>query len=329
MAVVLDTMHVPARDRRDLLITSWRDISGASRVVLDDDAPVDARLDLWSFGAAAIFRAESNGVAMTRTAKAAQAAAATHIAIGVHESGSALHRMGVAARVVPPGEALVVDVTRPFDYGWRGRGAAQSLNVPTEHLALPADVVRRASTRLPSSPLYGLVCRHITDLTRDADVLSASPMAHALGAASIELARALIGTATDDLAAAREVVEQTLVTQIRAYVRQHLRDPGLTPESVAAALAISPRHLYRVCAGVGLRLEQWIIAERLTQARAELARPGAQHRSIATIARQWGFKDPTHFTRRFRAAHGMLPSEWRREATGPQPSTSTQPPDRQ
>lgn len=68
--------------------------------------------------------------------------------------------------------------------------------------------------------------------------------------------------ALDDTPDARDVIEQTLITQVRAYVRQHLSDPQLTPESIAAALAISPRHLYRVCANANLRLAQWIITTR-------------------------------------------------------------------
>jgi AraC-like DNA-binding protein len=312
MAVLIDTSVLPERDRRDALITAFRETSGASQVTLDRDEPVRARLDLWSFGAAAIFRAESNGVSMTRTAKAARSASGEHIAIGVHESGVAQHRVSTETRAVPAGAGLVVDVSRPFDYGWRGHGAARSLNVPTEHLALPPDLVWRAGPRLAASPLYPLVSRHIVDMTAVADTLSTSPAAGALGAASIELVRALVATVFDDVPGSQDVREQTLVTQIRTYVRQNLRDPHLTPESVATALAISPRHLYRVCAGVGLRLEQWIIDTRLEHAKAELAHPSARHRAIAVIARQWGFKDPTHFTRRFRAAYGILPSEWRR-----------------
>ncbi|MDT5150765.1 MAG: hypothetical protein QOI01_2498, partial [Mycobacterium sp.] len=34
----------------------------------------------------------------------------------------------------------------------------------------------------------------------------------------------------------------------------------------------------------------------------------------STVARRWGFKDPTHFARRFRAAYGMPPSQWLRTA---------------
>ena len=315
MAVLLDTAGIPVRDRRDAVITTLRDTSGASRVSLEDDEPVHARLDLWPFGAAAIFRTESTGVSMTRTAKAARSASGEHIAIGVHELGVARHRVGATTRVVPRGEALVVDVSRPFDYEWRGHGAAQSLNIPSDQLALPTDLVRRAGTRLQSSPLYGLVTRHIVDMTRNAEALSASAVAHTLGAASIELARALIATALDDAPGTRDIVEQTLITQVRAYVRQHLRDPELTPDAVAAALAISPRHLYRVCARANLRLEQWIIKTRLEHAKAELARPSAHHRSIVATAQRWGFKDPTHFTRRFHDAYGMLPSEWRRGCT--------------
>jgi AraC-like DNA-binding protein len=153
-------------------------------------------------------------------------------------------------------------------------------------------------------------------MARNADALSAGPAAHILGAASIELARALIATALDNAPGARDIVEQTLITQIRAYVRQHLRDQDLTPSVIATALAISPRQLYRVCAQANLRLEQWIISSRLEYAKAELAHPSAQHRSVATIALRWGFKDPTHFTRRFHAAYGVLPRDWRRDRTG-------------
>jgi hypothetical protein len=153
LTVVLDTSTLPLRERRDALMATMLDTSGASQVTLDEDEPVHGRLDLWAFGAAAVFRAETSGVSMTRTAKAARTASGEHIAIGVHELGVARHRVGSTTRVVPGGEALVVDVSRPFDYGWQGRGAAKSLNIPVEQLAMPTDHVRKASLRLPSSPL--------------------------------------------------------------------------------------------------------------------------------------------------------------------------------
>jgi AraC-like DNA-binding protein len=115
-------------------------------------------------------------------------------------------------------------------------------------------------------------------------------------------------------AGAAEVAEETLVSQVRVFVHQHLHDPALGPDMVAAALAVSRRQLFRVLEGAGLSLEQYVIERRLVGAKAELATPTGRARTIAASANRWGFKDPTHFSRRFRAAYGMLPSDWRRLA---------------
>jgi AraC-like DNA-binding protein len=70
------------------------------------------------------------------------------------------------------------------------------------------------------------------------------------------------------------VLAASLLTRIRAYVRVHLRDPELSPDQIAAAHHNSRRYLLRLCQDAGLSLEQWIIAQRLAGARADLAKPG-------------------------------------------------------
>jgi AraC-like DNA-binding protein len=112
------------------------------------------------------------------------------------------------------------------------------------------------------------------------------------------------------------VLAETLLTRVRAHVRHHLTDPDLRPATIAAAHNVSLRHLYKVCAQAGFSLEQWIIGERLRGAREELLRRESRHRSIAVIARGWGFRDPSHFARRFLAAYGVTPKEWRRRQGG-------------
>jgi len=57
---------------------------------------------------------------------------------------------------------------------------------------MPLDAVRRAAERLESSPLYGIVSRHLVELTRDSERLSATPMAADVGASSVHLIRALL-----------------------------------------------------------------------------------------------------------------------------------------
>jgi len=92
-------------------------------------------------------------------------------------------------------------------------------------------------------------------------------------------------------------------------------DPDLQPSTIAAAHHISLRYLYKLCAQADFSLEQWIIGERLQGARDELTRPESRQRTIAMVARRWGFSAPTHFSRRFRTAYGLTPSEWRRITT--------------
>jgi AraC-like DNA-binding protein len=317
VAVLLDTEDVPTGDRPDAFRDAMLAASGSTHVDLETGTSgVSARLDLWEFGSARLFTARSTGVTLVRDARAARGASYEAVAIAVQGLGSGRHETSSGQRIVRSGELMMVAITRPFDFSWSGTGSSASLQVPLSDLGLPVRVVQRAAGRLRSSPLYRIVSRHIVDLTADADTLSASPTAADLGESSTHLVRALLADAAGPGdTRARDVFEETLLSQVHAYVRQHLRDPMLAPDSVAAALAVSRRQLFRVCRRAGLSLEQYIIGKRLEGARTELAARSARPRPIASVAYGWGFKDPSHFSRRFRAAYGLLPSEWRRLAT--------------
>jgi AraC-like DNA-binding protein len=109
----------------------------------------------------------------------------------------------------------------------------------------------------------------------------------------------------------RQVRHETQLTRILAYARRHLTEPDLGAHRIAAAYNISRRQLYILFRDVGISLEQWIIAQRLEGARVDLSGPAGQHRTIAAIARSWGFRGPSHFSTRFRAAYGLSPVEYR------------------
>jgi transcriptional regulator GlxA family with amidase domain len=60
-------------------------------------------------------------------------------------------------------------------------------------------------------------------------------------------------------------------------------------------------------------LREWIIRARLERARRPLA--AGPLLPVATVASRCGFTNATHFTRRFRDAYGIPPSEWQRQFT--------------
>lgn len=318
MGFVLDTADIPRRERIEAVHAAMMQASVPSYVIHEDPGgDIHTRLEVWDFGSANVFTATSTGLRLLRTPKQAKQDAAPVVALSVQLLADGRHEQLGHRQIVRPGSLMMVDLSSPYDFSWSGAGAAGCLQIPVDQVGLPVDVIRRAAANLQTSPLYHLVTNHVAHLVRDAERLSADPAAVTVGHASVELARALIASAAHAEPHARAALAETLLTQVRAYVRQHLADPDLRPATIAAAHNVSLRYLYKVCAQADFSLEQWIIGERLRGAREELLRPESHGRTIAMVARRWGFSDPTHFTRRFRGTYGQTPSEWRR-LTAPQ-----------
>jgi AraC-like DNA-binding protein len=94
------------------------------------------------------------------------------------------------------------------------------------------------------------------------------------------------------------------------HIDSQLEDPMLCPRTLARALRISLRALYRITAAQGVTPAGLIWSRRLQMARRRLdsSEPG----SITSIAYESGFKDSGHFSRAFRKAFGEAPSAMRR-----------------
>jgi AraC-like DNA-binding protein len=315
MPYVLDTAGIPPGDRVEAVHVAMTQASAPCYVIHESqDGDVHARMGLWDLGHANIFTTRASGIRLLRTAKQAKQDVRPVVALSAQQQSVGRHEQLARQAIVPPGGLMAVDLSAPYDFSWSGNGAAGCVQIPIDQLGLPIDVVRRAVGGLHNSPMYRLVADHVAHLAVNADRLSADPAAADLGAATIELARALLASAAHADRHSREVLAETLLTRVRAYVRQHLTDPDLRPSTIAAAHNVSLRHLYKVFAQADLSLEQWIIGERLRGAREELLRPESRQRSIAAIAHSWGFRDPTHFARRFLSAYGVTPTEWRRRS---------------
>src|SRR5260370_34573155 len=91
---------------------------------------------------------------------------------------------------------------------------------------------------------------------------------------------------------------------------------------VAAAHHISERHLYNILGASGITLADWIRKQRLERCRNDIAASASHATPIASIARRWGFTDPSSFTRMFKNAYGMSPPESRPHDNTP-PSVPT------
>ena len=104
---------------------------------------------------------------------------------------------------------------------------------------------------------------------------------------------------------------ELLLGRIKAYVRQHLRDPGLSVDAVAAALNCSKRHLYNAFANEALSISQHIWAERVALFQRELINPANRHCTLTELALACGFASGAHLSRLFKQHTGQTPAQFR------------------
>lgn len=316
--IIFDTAdHPAAADRVDAFQAALAG-AGVTCDLVHDVPPADirAQISMWHLGGAVLIGTRSTGFFLDRRPAHVRADQQPVVAVVMQTHGGGRYEKAGFQHAVGPGDLMLTDLQAPFSYAWSGAGLSRALMVDYDRLALPSDVVHKAILNLPASPLYGLFRHHLDALAaaharldHPADVVLGI---EALNAATIELMRALVASASRDERSTRRVRADTMLTRVLAYARWHLTDPGLTPERIAGVHNISVRFLYKLCRQAGLSLEQWIIAQRLEGARRDLAAPHGKVRTIAAVSRSWGFTDPSHFARRFRQTYGVLPRDWQR-----------------
>lgn len=107
----------------------------------------------------------------------------------------------------------------------------------------------------------------------------------------------------------------------RTFIEDHLTDPGLGADQVAAAIGISERHLSRVFAADETSVPRYVLSRRLELARALLSsaagRPEQGAQSVAEIATRCGFVSATYFSHVFRKQFGRRAGEILRESRKP------------
>lgn len=306
---VLDSTVVPPRDRLDMVVESVTSAALATTFTSDcPDDQVRLTMSAWQLGAVDLFDAECSAHTLRRGARGAPDDEPPSVLLTYGLRGSGVHSHLGRDKPVGPSQLWATDATASYVHHIEDTRTVTA-KVAIAALGIPHDLVRQALEHIGDSPLTPLFVNHLTEVRRVADRID-GPASVALGTATLSLARALVASITDDDRIGREALEDTLLLRVQAFVRRHLGDPALDAASIAVAHHISVRHLYKVCARAELRLEQWIIRERLARAADELARTAPARGTITAVARRWGFTSLSHFTTRFRTAYEVTPREW-------------------
>jgi AraC-like DNA-binding protein len=124
-----------------------------------------------------------------------------------------------------------------------------------------------------------------------------------------KLIAACIAPSAGRLDAGGGCIEIGLLERVRQTVRNHLQSPHLGPRMLSRQVGMSRSNLYRLLESEG-GVMSYIARHRLTEARSRLA-DSRNIQTIASIAYDVGFADPSTFSRAFRAMFGVSPGEIR------------------
>lgn len=217
-------------------------------------------------------------------------------------SGTA--RLGQCGREVEQasGELALYDTGRQFSY---------LLDSDIVLLKIPR---REIETRLPKADRYtalgfgmrspvGRLAARLVKETLELDL-------HPIGSAAEHMGDCLLDAA---LAALQfELGEQVgsgseaaLLDSVKAYIRANLGDRTLDVSRLAHRHGVSERTLNRLFATTGTTPMRWVWSERLDASRSAIA--AGRMTRITDVAYEFGFADPSHFCRAFKAAFGLRP----------------------
>lgn len=235
------------------------------------------------------------------------------LALGVH--GALTMSQAGQDAVLGSGDLMLYDSSLPFhSVVGNGSGLTRTLllHVPKSYLPLPARSVKGLlARRLPGHEGIGaVVARTLAGIGAESDQLTMADSA-LLGPVALNLLTALLShhLHTDPSLPASH--HDALLLHVEAFIHDHVSDPQLTPSSVAAAHHVSTRSLQRMFQQRGTTVAAFIRQCRLDGARRDLADPALAARPIHATATRWGFTRPADFTRAFRAAFGVSPSDYR------------------
>ncbi|WP_329376479.1 helix-turn-helix domain-containing protein [Streptomyces sp. NBC_01351] len=218
------------------------------------------------------------------------------------------------------GDMMLWDTSYPWEAGApSGVGEmvrAVILQLPKSALPLPAGKVERLlAQRIPGERGMGaILSRFIGTLGAHAAECGPHELAR-LGTIALDLATACLAQHVDAYdALSGEVRDQALRERINAFIDDNLDSTELTPQAIASRHHISLRRLHLLFRGQPESVAASVRRRRLERCAAELVRPGGHARPVHAIAARWGFTNAAVFSRAFREAYGLTPTELRRQA---------------
>lgn len=263
-----------------------------------------------------IYLSESDPFTVNRRSQDIDRDSAFDYLVLVQLEGSAEFEQKQSRLVVNTDSLAIIPGGLPYRLTFLEPGRRLLLRVPLQvfHQRVLGRKIRDFGAQLFTGP--GLV-RITIDLLKSV-VMQARELAeteqYTVAEVIVELIASVVHSRTEVDHKQHGSAQAARMSRILSYLEENFTDRELTPARIAAANAVSTRHLHNLFQHSGVTVTRWIWERRLKAARDDLLNPAMNDRSITEIAYSRGFSDSAHFSRSFKARFAMSPSQLRARA---------------
>jgi AraC-like DNA-binding protein len=297
---------------------AWSDLYSAHLEPVDlipvDHHRFDSELRLGTLGPMRIVRMTCGHSSIDRRQQHISAAKERIYSFILQARGSGVFAHYGHEAVLNEGDITLCDSSAPHSWRLEDGSEVIMLRVPAavlkEHLPSPEYFCGR---RLPASEgLTHTVAAVTSSLCAQVERGLSGEILDRVSRHLLELIATSYSIAFDSLITGSSIIGGRHA-KARLYIEQHLRDPELSPCSIASRLELSSRYLRMIFATGRETISAYILRRRLEECARQLADPRWRSQSITEIAFAWGFNSASHFTRSFRDRYGVSPRHYRHQ----------------
>lgn len=235
--------------------------------------------------------------------------------VGLQLAGRGVVEQADRSAVLGPGDMALYDTSAPYRLEFPEDSRLLVLMFDHAMLDLPPAAAAQLRARRfgPDDPVHRVVATFLESVSENMETLTGMT-GQRMGNSALDLLTTSFNRALDDQASVSVDEKDRLRASVHDFIETHLSDPELDPAMIARAHYVSVRRLHQVFHEEGTTVSAWVRTRRLERCRRALEDPVSAGMPVWRVAARCGFTDAAHFSRVFKAAYGMTPSQVRSRA---------------
>ncbi|HKJ16050.1 MAG TPA: helix-turn-helix domain-containing protein [Xanthomonadales bacterium] len=207
-----------------------------------------------------------------------------------------------------PGDIMIWDSTKEMHFSVEESLQKVSLILPLQRLKswMPLRW-QKAARKIEANSANAILLTSYIDALANQNICDSRLKGEHLSEAAVAL---LAGT-VDQKRRSSTTLRRIQLEQVKSYILSNLDDTELSLSEIARVNKISLRYLHLLFEENHETAARYLQTQRLKRCRRDLENPLMKSRKIGDIAQSWGFNDAMHFSRVFKKAFGITPSEAR------------------